>query len=153
MELHPDPLDLEANEHFFKFYYWDQKPRWDAHHILENFHLEQNRDFPFNFSFARTAAEFLLIDDAAHCTVLIPWGEEGRKLCERLRFIGAPDRETLRQAQRFAVQVYRNVWDRHAVRDIQLVYDNLGILISPETHYNDQTGLNLEADGPGIYFG
>jgi len=154
MELHPDPLDLEANEHFFKLYYWDQKPKWDAHHILDQFHLEQNSDFPFNFGYATTAAEFHLIDDAAYCTVLVPWGEEGRALCERLRAMPAPDRETLRQTQRYAVQIHRSAWNQAVDRsDIKLVYDNLGILQSPETHYNEDTGLNLEAEGPGAYFG
>jgi len=147
MELYPDPLDLEANEHFFKLYYWDQKPRWDAHHILEHFHLAQNRDFPFNFSFARTAAEFRLIDDAAYCTILIPWGEEGRQLCERLRTMGVPDRETLRQAQRYAVQVRRDEWNRHAGGDIRLIHDHLGILECVQLHYDRHFGLNWESEG------
>lgn len=152
MELHPDPLDLKANEHFFRLYYWDQKPRWDAHHILDQFHLEQNRDFPFNFGYATTAAEFHLIDDVAYCTVLVPWGEEGRVFCQRLRSMSSPDRETLRLAQRFAVQVRRADWERHAGRDIKLIDDNVGILESPETHYDQFTGLNFEAEGQGIYF-
>jgi CRISPR-associated endonuclease/helicase Cas3 len=152
MELHPDPLDLEANEHFFKLYYWDQKARWDARHILDNFHLVQDRQFPFNFGFAKTASDFHLIDDAAYCTVIIPWGRKGRALCERLRAMPAPDRDTLRQAQRFMVQVRRHAWDVHAGRSIRLIYDNLGILESPDTHYSKDTGLNLDAEGPGIYF-
>jgi len=151
MELHPDPLDLEANEHFFKLYYRDKKSRWDARHIFENFDLPRERGFPFNFGFAKTAHDFHLIDDASCCTVIIPWGRKGRALCERLRAMPAPDRETLRQAQRFMVQVHRREWDMHVARDIRLVYDNLGILESPETHYSKETGLNLEAEGPGWY--
>ena len=145
LKLHADPLSLEANEHFFRLYYWDQKARWDAHHILENFHLEQNRDFPFNFSFETAAQNFHLIDDTSEYVVLIPWGRKGRKLCERLRAMPVPDRETLRQAQRFAVRVFPTEWPRHAGRDIKLIYDNLGILERPQMHYDNHTGLNLEA--------
>ncbi len=151
MELYPDPLDLKANEHYFKLYYWDQQSRWDARHILDNFHLEQNRDFPFNFGFETTARDFHLIDDEDQCAVLIPWGREGRALCEGLRSIPEPNRKILRQSQRFMVRVRRRVWNRHSGTNIRLIYDNLGILESPETHYSKETGLNLEAEGPGAH--
>ncbi|MBU4365517.1 MAG: hypothetical protein L6437_00755 [Kiritimatiellae bacterium] len=151
MELYPNPLDLCANEHFFRLYYWDQKARWDAKHILDNFHLVQDRAFPFNFGFAKTANDFQLIDDAGFCSVIVPWGNEGRALCERLRKLPEPNREILRQAQRYIVQVHRRGWNTHVALDIKLVYDNLGILMSPETHYSEDTGLNLESEGPGIY--
>lgn len=147
-----DPLDLDANERYFKLYYWDQQSRWDAHHIHDLFHLEQNRDFPFNFGFMQAAEKFHMIDDKATCTVLVPWGRRGQRLCEKIRDMPAPDRETLRQAQRFAVHVHQAEWSKHAVRDIRLVYDNLGILESPEIHYHAHTGLNLDADGPGALF-
>ncbi len=154
MELYSDPLDLEANEHFFRLYYWDQKSRWDAHHILDNFHLERNRDFPFNFGFAQTGKDFHIIDDASYCTVIVPWGRKGRNLCERLRAMPEPSRDILRHVQRYAVQLHRAAWNRAVDRgDIKLIYDNLGILVSPETHYSNDTGLNLEAEGPGVYFG
>lgn len=154
MELYPDPLDLEANEHFFRLYYWDHQDDWDAHHILDNFHLEQNRDFPFNFGFATTARDFHIIDDESSCTVIVPWGRKGRKLCETLRAMPEPNRDILRQVQRYAVQVHRAAWNRAVDRgDIKLIYDNMGILQSPETHYSNDTGLNLEAEGSGIYFG
>ncbi len=153
MELYPDPLDLLANEHFFKLYYWDQKSRWDARHILDNFHLEQNREFPFNFAFATTARDFNLIDDKDQSAVIIPWGRKGRELSERLRSIPEPSREILRQAQRFMVRVRRRIWIKHVGTNIRLIYDNLGILESPQTHYSKETGLNLEAEGPGTYFG
>lgn len=152
MELYSDPLDLRANEHYFKLYYWDQKSRWDAEHILDNFRLEQNREFPFNFSFSTVARNFHLIDDTAYCSVIIPCGRKGRALCERLRSIPVPTRDILRQAQRFMVRVRRVSWNKHIGQNISLIYDNLGILESPEAHYSKETGLNLEAEGPGTYF-
>ncbi len=154
MELYSDPLDLEANAHFFRLYYWDQQARWDNHHVLDNFHLEQNRDFPFNFGFAETARRFHIIDDKGYCTVVVPWGRKGRRICEVLRLMTEPSRDTLRRAQRYAVQVHRCAWNKAVAHgDIKLIYDDLGILESPETHYSNDTGLNLEAEGPGAYFG
>lgn len=151
LNLYPDPLSLDANEQYFRLYYWDQKLRWDLHHIMDNFHLEQNRAFPFNFSFSKTAQDFHLIDDASGGTVLIPWNQRSTTLCEKLRAMPEPTREILRLVQPFAVRVKQREWERHAQRDIHLIYDNLGILESPETHYSPQTGLNLEAEGPGYY--
>lgn len=153
MELHKsDPLALEAIQQFFKLYYWDQKARWDAKGILDRFRLVQDVNFPFDFDFATVAREFRMIDDSAQCSVIVPWGNRGRALAARLRSMPEPTREILREAQRYIVQVQRRDWDAHAVRDIKLIFDDLGILESPETHYSDDTGLNLDADGPGTYW-
>lgn len=151
MELYPDPLDLAACEHFFRLYYWDQKSRWDRKQIIERFQLEpHNASFPFCFMFSTVAEDFRLIDDQATCTVIVPWDDEAQELCNRLRHAG-PTRELLRRLQPYMVQVRRREWDQHAGRDILLFDDNLGILVSPQTHYDPHTGLNLDADGPGIY--
>ena len=152
MDMYPDPLALAANEHFFRLYYWNRQVQWDAKHILENFRFG-DRKLPFLFAFEKTARDFHLIDDEATCGVIVPWGEEGRALCERLQVTPEPSRDILRVLQRYIVQIRKRDWDRHVVHDITLVYDNLGILISPETHYSEDTGLNLEAEGPGSYFG
>lgn len=152
MDLYSDPLALAANEHFFRLYYWNRQAQWDAKHIMDNFHFGDHQ-LPFLFAFEKTARDFHLIDDGATCGVIVPWGEEGRTLCEEMRAMPEPSRDILRALQRYIVQIRKRDWDRHIVRSITMVYDNLGILISPETHYSEETGLNLEAEGPGIYFG
>jgi len=149
LSLYSDPLDLAAIQHYFRLYYWDQRPRWDARRILDSFSLINDRIFPFDFGFERTAEAFQLIDDARECPVIIPWQEEGRRLGERLRAMPALTLEIHRQVQRFVVQVPRIVWGRHAGGDIHLIRDGIAILVSPEIHYSEDTGLNLEAEGPG----
>lgn len=152
LSLYNDPLDLKAVEHYFKLYYWDQSARWDEKRIMEDFSLINDRGFPFNFGFARVAENFQLIDDANFCPVIIPWREEGRRLCERLRAMPAPTLETRRQLQRFVVQIPRRVWEKHAGTDIELVHDGISVLASPEIHYSEGSGLNLEGEEPGAIF-
>lgn len=152
MSLYPDPLELNAIEHYFRLYYWDNKAKWDAHHILDCFHLQNEKAFPFNFSFARAASRFNLIEQQDSCTVIIPWNRCGRDVCDSLIAGPPPSREILRRAQRFSVQVYRNQWNEHAGGSIQLIYDNLGILLNPRQYYSSDTGLNLESAEPGYYF-
>lgn len=152
LSLYQDPLDLEAIRHYFRLYYWDQSTRWDEKNIMDNFSLNNDRSFPFNFGFAHVAKKFQLIDDANACPVIIPWREEGSRLCERLRAMPAPTMESRRQLQRFVVQIPRRVWEGHVGSDIQLVHDGVSILASPEIHYSQYVGLNLEAEQPGAIF-
>jgi CRISPR-associated endonuclease/helicase Cas3 len=152
LSLYPDPLELAAVQHYFRLYFWDQSVRWDAKRIADNFSLINDRVFPFNFGFVRTAEAFQLIDDAKDCPVIIPWREEGRQLCERLRAMPAPTLKIRRQLQRLVVHVPRRIWERHAGGNIQLVHDGISILVSPEIHYSEDTGLNLEAEEPGAIF-
>jgi CRISPR-associated endonuclease/helicase Cas3 len=153
LSLYRNPLELDAVKHYFELYYWDQQTRWDLKGIVDEFHLLRNeRSFPFNFMFARVSHDFQLIDDAGYVPIVIPWGEEGQKFCKKLRAMPFSTIEIRRKLQRFVVQVPRWAWERHVNTDIQLVH-GINVLISPEIHYSEDTGLNLEAEGPGAIFG
>lgn len=152
LPLFDDPLALETVEHYFKLYYWDQSSRWDGKKILQRFALQQNRGLPFLFSFATTAAEFHLIEDHSR-EVIIPWGNEGKKLCERLRRVSVPvPREILRKLQRYTVRIPIRTWNKHAEVDIELVHDRYPVLICPERQYNKSTGLSLEVPDENAIF-
>jgi len=153
LSLYDNPLDLKAVEHYFKLYYWDQSARWDEKKIMEECFLVNDRKFPFNFGFARIAQKFQLIDDANSCPVIIPWREEGRHLCDQLRAMPVPTLEIRRRLQRFVVHIPKRIWERHAGSDIQIVHDGIFVLASPEIHYSEKAGLNMEAAGPGAIFG
>jgi CRISPR-associated endonuclease/helicase Cas3 len=153
LSLYRNPLDLEAVKHYFELYYWDQKARWDAKGILDGFRLLRNeRSFPFNFMFASVSHNFQLIDDAGYVPIVIPWEDEGRKLCKKLRAMPFSTIEIRRKLQRFVVQVPRWAWERHVNTDIEIVH-GINVLISPEVQYSEDTGLNLDAEGPGAIFG
>ena len=146
LPLHDDPLSLEAVEHYFRLYYWEQSRRWDAQNILQEFHLNQDRDLPFLFGFSTVADRFKLIEDQGKA-VIIPWESTGRRRCEELRNSEyALQRQLLRQLQRYTVQVPRWQWQNHIGRTIDCVHDRYPVLISPELYYSQQTGLDLDRD-------
>ncbi len=144
LPLHDDPMSLEAVESFFRLFYWDQEHRWDAKGILDRFPIVRNRDLPFQFEFAEVGKEFRLIEDSGR-PVIVPWGEEGERLCDALR--GRPEpvgSKLLRQLQRYTVQIPFRTWESEVGLSIELVHDRYPVLESPESHYDAQTGLNLE---------
>lgn len=152
LALYQDILNLESMNHYFRLYYWDQSPRWDEKKIMDNFTLLNDRDFPFNFGFMQTAEDFQLIDETRTSPVIIPWQESGWRLCERLRSISSPTMEIQRELQRYVVPIPRRVWEKHIGTNILLIHEGISVLVSPEVHYSEETGLNLEAGEPGAIF-
>lgn len=153
LSLHDDPMSLEAIEHYFRLYYWDQQARWDAKGILGEFHVTQEQAFPFLFDFATVGKTFKLIDDSGQ-PVIIPWDDEARALCKDLRSPwGSPDRGLLRRLQAYTVQVPTRVWRDHVGRSLELVRERYAVLISPEMQYSEHLGLRLDEGVAGILFG
>ena len=142
-----DPLSLKAVEHYFRLYYWEQNDRWDSQGILGRFALlPKEPELPFAFGFHCAAKNFRLIEDSGQ-PVIVPWGKEGRTLCERLRECRAtPDRALLRRLQRYTVSIPKGIHRRHVGNSIQLVHDRYPVLVSPETHYSETLGLLLDGD-------
>jgi CRISPR-associated endonuclease/helicase Cas3 len=151
LRLHADPLSLPAVESYFQLYYWGQSDRWDSKLIMHDFSMVQKPRFPFLFDFAKCARDFQLIENTQK-PVIIPWGEEGHRLCERLRAIPTPPARLLRQLQRYTVQIPKHQWCQHIGRQIELIHDQYPVLISPDMHYSDAFGLDLEGEaGSGFY--
>ena len=119
---------------------------------MDNFSMNNDRSFPFNFGFKRISEVFQLIDETRTCPVIIPWRESGRSLCERLRSMPAPTLEIQRELQRYVVPIPRRLWEMHVGENIHLIHESISVLISPEIHYSEETGLNLEAQEQGAIF-
>lgn len=144
LALHPDPLSLPAVERYFRLYYWEQSARWDQHRIFDELHLIGNdRKLPFQFGFATIADRFNLIEDSGQ-PIVVPWREAGMALCDQLRRAGekAP-RELLRKLQRYSVQVPKRVFADHRNSALEMVADRFAVLVHPQLHYDDQTGLTF----------
>ncbi len=149
LECQEDPLSLAAVEQYFKLYYWG-RPSLDEAGIFDKFRLDgsKNCELPFNFDFASAARDFHLIEDSGR-TVIVPWGERGQRLCERLRRTAEqPDGFLLRKLQRYSVNLREREW-RLALDAgyVDLVGDRFPVLVSPEVHYSEKTGLSFE-DSP-----
>lgn len=150
LELYDDALSLDAVEHYFRLYYWDQKTRWDDKKIMHDYNLLNDRAFPFSFAYARTAREFRLIEQL-YRPVIIPWGD-GFKLCEQLRSIPVPSRKILRKLQRYTIQIPERTWrecmDKSIIEcRLRDGKDNgFAILVSPELHYSEKIGFCLDND-------
>lgn len=144
LALHQDPLALEAVEHYFKLYYWDQTSRWDAAAILDEYQLSQDRSLPFLFGFARIADRFHLIEDSGR-PVIVPWGKEGTRLSRQLQDSGElPPYHLLRRLQRYSVSIPRRQWEAERERAFEFVHDRYAVLVCPELNYSEDYGLVLE---------
>ncbi|MEE9394130.1 MAG: CRISPR-associated helicase Cas3' [Planctomycetota bacterium] len=151
--LYPDLLAPEAIEHYFRLYYWSQKDRWDAHDILARDLLDSNNPkLPFVFGFATTAKNFRFIENCNQA-IIIPWRHRGRELCEALRAeYGTPRQSTLRELQRYSVQIPEHQYQRNVGLNIELIQDRYPILTSPELHYDEELGILLDDETPKASF-
>jgi CRISPR-associated endonuclease/helicase Cas3 len=153
LALRPDdPLDLAAVEAYFLTHFWKNQEVMDVHHILECWPREmKSSDDLFLFHFKRCAEKFRVIDDLAGAPLIVPYGKQGRGLCDEVRTTCDPARlrYLARKLQRFTVSVPRPVQERFlAAGVIRLLHDGFPILNS-DVHYRDDLGLDI-GDNPDI---
>ncbi|MDY0040030.1 CRISPR-associated helicase Cas3' [Desulfofustis limnaeus] len=130
-----DPLALERFEQFFRLLYWIRGSLLDRENILELI----GNDPELRISFRTAAEKFKLIDEGAYVPVLVHY-EKGGKLIELLRRQG-PERWILRQAQRYVVNLPRNVHER-LVADRAIEEIHLGIFAQGHGNlYDDNLGF------------
>jgi CRISPR-associated endonuclease/helicase Cas3 len=134
-----DLLSLEAVDHYFRLYYWEQKARWDSKGILGEFHLLNDHALPFLFGFDTVGQRFRLNE------VAVPWGADGRALCEELRDPRRePNRDLLRRIQRYSVRIPSKTWAANIGGALELLRERFAVLVNPEMHYSEQLGICLD---------
>lgn len=141
-------LTLPAIRAYFEHAIWQAglSKQWDKHHIVSN-------DMPCftpasncltAYAFKTAAQRFRLIDSNTY-PVLIPWGTQGRILCEEIRTLKRqnrnPNRSHYRRAQQFSVQVYEHEWKQLKPSLSFHCGDAFAILDHPENGYDPETGL------------
>lgn len=99
----------------------------------------------------RTLGEnFRLIEDTTEA-LIVPYGEEGRRLGEKLRetYDPAGRRRLLRQLQRYTVAIPKPVFAA-ALADgrIQKIQELAPVLVSPGIHYSPDLGVTLDSTAP-----
>ena len=118
--------------------------------------FEQEGFSPKAYQFKTAAEKFRLIDSATH-PVLIPWGEKGQALGEKLCTLAkqgrSPKRSHYLRAQQFTVQVYEHEW-LTLKPSLTLLFDEaIAILTFPENDYDACTGLKRASapDNPSAF--
>ncbi|HEX6984948.1 MAG TPA: CRISPR-associated protein, partial [Planctomycetaceae bacterium] len=135
-----DLLGLDAVRCYFELHYWKQKSKWDANGILEQFATPQMLQF-------RTAAErFRFIEDGSR-PVIVPWGEEGRRLVEAVRGYQFPDRHIRRRLQRYLVPIPEPAFDAMLGSDLESHHEGAFTVLLNEDLYDDRLGLRLDRAG------
>ncbi len=137
-----DILQPEAVFEYFSLLYWQEGKELDAGRILERFEDGKGQCL---FPFRQVADEFSFIKDGG-ASVIIPWGDAGRRLIEELR-TSEPNRQLARQLQRFTVQVRPREFqalDGHGA--LLHLHERFDVLQFPE-FYSNNTGLNPGGEG------
>ncbi|WP_186435305.1 CRISPR-associated helicase Cas3' [Rheinheimera sediminis] len=133
-----DLLSHRLYERYFNQYFSQENP--DKHQIMPL--LTQASRYGM-VQFRSAAQRFSLIPDSG-VSVLVPFGKEGFKLMDQLRYMG-PERWLMRKLQRLTVNIYEN--DFKALRKLgaieELQPDIWGVCVT--NAYDQQLGL-LTAD-------
>jgi CRISPR-associated endonuclease/helicase Cas3 len=98
-----------------------------------------------NFPFREIGENFRFIDSPT-LSIIIPWGEEGNALVEKLRYYDG-DFKLPRKAQRFTVQVYqwhyRKLYEAGA---LETLHDRFYVLSTLAGFYDEKLGLASDPD-------
>lgn len=152
LDLHAaDPLSTSAVQAYFEKYFYQQRTKWDARSIMDDFKVVNDPKLPLLFNYRTAAEKFKLIDDH-QVPVIIPWNEKAKDLITcQLRNESIPlHRDLLRALQRYTVQIPVTLFGKNS-RQFEPLRDNqLQVLICPETHYSEHFGLNFPEEPPTL---
>ncbi|MCA9309978.1 MAG: CRISPR-associated helicase Cas3' [Phycisphaerales bacterium] len=134
-ELFDDALSLEAIERYFQLHLWHRQSEWDKYNIHSCFPALR-----CEFAYRKAADLYRVIEDSTHA-VVVPYGDDGAKLCDTLRFVDKLAREHLRAAQRYIVGVRdRQLAALFSSGACELVHDSIAVLREPKL-YDVHLGL------------
>lgn len=136
-EAEKDPIGLKAVEEYFQRLYWSRAFEMDAKGIITRLasprRLEEGADVPF----ATIADEFQFIEDET-VSILVPYGDEGKELTEKLIRGGTLSLTEYRTARRYSVQIFRNSLPQFASL---IVETKCGWLVLSDGKYYNETGI------------
>jgi len=144
-----DLLAPEVINHYFESLYYNQSAMMDKYEVLTRLlptARPREKDDFLLFCFKTLGQRFKLIDDLS-VSLLIPYGQEGQRLCEELRktFATGEQRAIVRKLQRYAVGIYgHEPRNREGKLIAEHLHGSYWILTSPELHYSDAFGVTFE---------
>jgi hypothetical protein len=135
-----DPLNLDAVKQLFKLYYWT-RGNHDTPEVLPKLAKGGLEGIQFE-----EAAKNCSLIDSPTCPLVIPWGQKGAALVERLRRADVLENPGLvrypaRKLQRYTVNVYPVEFAAlNATGEIELVHEQFAVLSDP-ARYSESVGL------------
>lgn len=151
--LRNDPLSQETVTEYFRLLYWKKSTsgELDKEKILTE--LLNFQGEPLTFRLRTTGEKFRLIDDKQK-TVLVPYGNAGLELCERLRetFDPAEQKELARKLRRFAVSIPEKAFDQAvSAGTIKIIHERFAVLESGQMNYSRDFGISLQFGGTEVF--
>ena len=141
-----DLLVPEAVTRYFELLYKDQEQSLDRLSVLTDLippAMPTDRNDFLVYKFRTLGESFRLISEPS-TSVFVPYGDEGRALCEKLRgsYAIGEQREIVRKLRRFSVGLRTpNPSNRDGNPIAELVHDTYWVLTSPETNYDEDLGI------------
>ena len=152
-EIADEMLGAKSVERYFSLLYSDVQKGdtngMDKYGVLTDLlprRCPRTMDDMYCFKFKTLGETFRLIDSNT-TSVIVPYGDEGRALCEQLRrsFDPCERRGIVRRLQRYAVSLYgREPLDRDGRPIAERVHDAYWVLTSPEQYYSENFGVTTE---------
>jgi CRISPR-associated endonuclease/helicase Cas3 len=135
-----DLLSPAAVEAYFTLHYWKRKDEWDRRRVLECFKPGGHLDF-------KEAAERYRLISEEQRPIIIPWGEAGRRLVDRVLGGEPPNRDLCRRLQRFTVSNYPRAWDALVASGAIVVESEIFSVLVQEKLYDKAIGLRRPISG------
>jgi CRISPR-associated helicase Cas3/CRISPR-associated endonuclease Cas3-HD len=132
-----EPIGLKAVEEYFQRLYWSRSDEMDTKGIIARLvsprRLEEGADMPF----ATISDEFHFIEKDT-VSILVPYGDVGKLLCEKLIKGGIFGFDEYKIASRYSVQVFRDSLAKF--KSIITTTKSGWLVLADVKHYNE-TGL------------
>lgn len=135
MSQHPDPLELDAIEHYFRLAYWQRRDQWDRENILDCFHVQK-----LAFQFRQAAARYHVIEDNS-MPIVVPWSSKGTQICDAILKSDRLDRSMCRKAEPYTVSVSQHTYvTLIAAGACELMHERIAVLTN-EYAYDENVGI------------
>lgn len=144
---HNDLLAPSAIDQYFDLHYWKRKHEWDKHNVMGCFAQAGVEDGGIRTQYREAAGRYRIIRDE-QIPLLVPFGD-GVSLIAELKSIDHTDRDFLRRAQRYTVNVRER--DANDLLDNRVASLNLALdrylILENSNAYDDRLGLRLDLAG------
>ncbi len=141
-----DLIAPEAIEAYFRMHYWRNKSLWDSRKIME-MHVDARKG---HIEFADIAKAYQIINDAS-LRVLIPFGNTGKRLLQRVRNADPIARPLTRierqEVVRYSISLFENLVLPAIGRDFEYAYDGQFILLLNPSLYDENLGFDVKKIG------